>query len=93
MVSTDSKKILKYAKSYGVDAWFIRPKKFSNNGSSKVAAIKHAFKESEKFYGKKNYYILHVDEDLSLNEPNKIPKIYILVSSLIYIKLMLKMAT
>jgi len=61
MVSTDSKKILKYAKSYGVDAWFIRPKKFSNNSSSKVAAIKHAFKESEKFYGKKFEFIVDLD--------------------------------
>ena len=52
VVSTDSKKILKFAKSYGADGWFLRPKKLSSNSSSKVAAIKHAFMEAEKFYAK-----------------------------------------
>ena len=31
VVSTDSKKILKIAKSYGADAWFLRPKKLASN--------------------------------------------------------------
>ena len=29
VVSTDSKKILKIAKSYGADGWFLRPKKLA----------------------------------------------------------------
>ena len=37
--STDSKQIFKYAKTYGADGWFLRPKKLSYNSSSKVAAI------------------------------------------------------
>ena len=31
MVSTDSKQILKYAKSYATDGWFLRSKKLSSN--------------------------------------------------------------
>ena len=30
MVSTDSKRILKYAKSFGADGWFLRPKKLAS---------------------------------------------------------------
>ena len=61
VVSTDSKKILKFAKSYGADGWFLRPKRFSSNTSSKVAAIRHAFVEAEKFYGKKFKFIVDLD--------------------------------
>ena len=43
VVSTDSKKILSMAKSYGAEGWFLRPKKFATNKSSKVPATRHAF--------------------------------------------------
>ena len=39
VVSTNSKKILKKAKSYGADGWFLRPKKLSSDYSPKVPAI------------------------------------------------------
>ena len=39
VVSTDSKKILKIAKSYGADAWFLRPKKLASNRSQKVPSV------------------------------------------------------
>ena len=55
VVSTDSNKILKYAKSYGAEGWFLRPKKLATNKSSKVAAIKHTFIEAEKFYLEANF--------------------------------------
>ena len=61
VVSTDSKKILKLAKSFGAEGWFLRPKKLSSNTSSKVGAIKHAFIEAEKFYDKKFNYIVDLD--------------------------------
>ena len=35
VVSTDSKKIQEVAKKYGAKSWFLRPKKFSNDSSSK----------------------------------------------------------
>ena len=49
VVSTDSKKILRIAKSYGADGWFLRPKKLSLNSSQKIPVIRHALLQSEKF--------------------------------------------
>ena len=39
VVSTDSKKILRIAKSYGADGWFLRPKKLSLNSSQKIPVL------------------------------------------------------
>ena len=61
VVSTDSKKILKIAKSYGADGWFLRPKKLSLNTSKKVLAIRHALFQAEKFYNKKFEIIIDLD--------------------------------
>ena len=61
VVSTDSKKILKIAKSYGADGWFLRPKKLSLNSSQKVPVIRHAFLQAEKFYNKKFETIIDLD--------------------------------
>ena len=61
MVSTDSKKILKIAKSYGADGWFLRPKKLALMTSPKVPVIKHALLQAEKFYNKKFETIVELD--------------------------------
>ena len=53
VVSTDSKKILKMAKFYGAEGWFLRPKKLASDMSPKVPAIKHALVQTEKLYNKK----------------------------------------
>ena len=50
VVSTDSKKIQKTAKYYGAKSWFLRPKKFSHDFSSKLTAVRHALVESEKIF-------------------------------------------
>jgi len=76
VVSTDSKKILKYAKSYGADGWFLRPKKLASDKSSKVLAIKHAFYEAEKFYGKQFKYIVDLDATSPLREVDDIINAY-----------------
>ena len=65
MVSTDSKRILKRAKLYGADGWFLRPKKLSSNSSSKILALQHALREAEKFYDKKFNFIV----DLAVTSP------------------------
>ena len=39
VVSTNSKKILKLAKKYGADCWYLRSKKLSNDYASKVDVI------------------------------------------------------
>ena len=65
IVSTDSLKIQKIAKFYGAKSWFIRPKDISNDNSSKLAAIRHAFIESEKYFNKK----FNICYDLDLTSP------------------------
>ena len=65
IVSTDSLKIQKIAKFYGAKSWFIRPKDISNDNSSKLAAIRHAFIESEKYFNKK----FNICFDLDLTSP------------------------
>lgn len=76
VVSTDSKKILKSAKFYGADGWFIRPKKLSSNLSPKISAIKHALIESEKFYNKKFKFIVDLDVTSPLRKVEDITKAY-----------------
>ena len=76
VVSTDSKKILKLAKYYGADGWFLRPKKLSHSSSSKVAAIKHAFTEAEKHYRKKFGIIVDLDVTSPLRKTEDIKKAY-----------------
>ena len=61
IISTDSMKMLKCAKSYGGEGWFIRPKRLASNTCSKIPAIKHALKKAEKFYNKKFKYIVDLD--------------------------------
>ena len=65
IVSTDSLKIQRIAKLYGAKSWFIRPKNISNDNSSKLSAIRHAFMESEKYFNK-NFSICF---DLDLTSP------------------------
>ena len=76
MVSTDSKKILKCANSYGADGWFIRPKKLSSNSSSKVPVIQHALREAEKFYDKKFNFIVDLDVTSPLRKVEDIINAY-----------------
>ena len=63
VVSTDSKKIQKIAKYYGAKSWFLRPKKFSHDSSSKLLAIRHALIESENYFKKK--FKICVDLDIT----------------------------
>ena len=65
VVSTDSKKILRKAKYYGAEGWFLRPKKLASDYSTKVPVIKHALFEAEKYY-KKNFDIIF---DLDVTSP------------------------
>ena len=76
IVSTDSKKILNYAKSFGAEGWFLRPKKFASDSSSKIPAIKHAVKEAEKFYNKKFSYIVDLDATSPLRKVEDIINAY-----------------
>ena len=61
VVSTDSKKMLTKAKSYGAEGWFLRPKNLATNKCSKILVIKHALEKSEKFYNKKFKFVIDLD--------------------------------
>ena len=74
VVSTDSKKILKRAKLYGAEGWFIRPRKLSLDTSSKIEAIKHALFESERYYKKRFKFIVDLDVTSPLRKVEDIIK-------------------
>ena len=76
VASTDSKQILKYAKSYGADGWFLRSKKLSSNFSSKIPVIKHALIEAEKFYSKSFKFVVDLDVSSPLRNVEDIIKAY-----------------
>ena len=76
MVSTDSKKILKIAKSYGADGWFLRPKKLALTTSPKVPVIKHALLQAEKFYNKKFETIVELEATSPLRKIEDILNAY-----------------
>ena len=76
VVSTDSKKMLVRAKSFGAEGWFIRPKRLASNTCSKIPAIKHALKEAEKFYNKKFKFIVDLDVTSPLRRVEDIVSAY-----------------
>ncbi len=51
VVSTDSEEIAEMARSFGAEAWFLRPPEMATDDVSKLPAIRHAFLESERHYG------------------------------------------
>ena len=53
VVSTDSEEILKQAKKFGAECWFLRPKELSGDLAPKLPAIQHAVKTAESKYKKK----------------------------------------
>ena len=61
--SSDSKKILKISKKYGVDLAINRPKEISSDKIPKIEAIKHLAVNAEKFF--KTRFDLIVDLDVT----------------------------
>ena len=76
IVSTDSKKMLNMAKSFGAEGWFIRPKILASNKCSKIPVVKHALKEAEKFYNKKFKIIVDLDVTSPLRKVEDIVNAY-----------------
>ena len=76
VVSTDSKKILKKARSCGAEGWFLRPKKLALDTSPKVPAIKHALVQAEKLYNKKFETIIELEATSPLRKIEDILKAY-----------------
>jgi CMP-N,N'-diacetyllegionaminic acid synthase len=76
VISTDSKKILAKAKLYGAEGWFIRPKRLASSTCSKIPVIKHALRETEKFYNKKFKFIIDLDVTSPLRSTRDINNAY-----------------
>ena len=52
IVSTDSRKIAEIAERLGADVPFKRPAELAGDKTGKLAALRHALIESEKYYNK-----------------------------------------
>jgi len=63
VVSTDSEEIAEVAKSFGAEAWFLRPENLATDEAFKLPVIRHALLESEKHYG--HEYDVLVDMDVT----------------------------
>ena len=74
VVSTDSKKIQNIALKNKVNCWFLRPKKLSNDKSSKIDAISHALKMAEKKFSENYDIICDLDATSPLRKVSDIQK-------------------
>jgi len=74
--STDSKKFQKIAKKYGLNSFFLRPKKLSTSNIPKIPVIRHALIKSENFYKKKYDYIIDLDVSSPLRTVSDIKKAF-----------------
>ena len=70
VISSDSKKILKFGKKKNIQTLISRPKKYSSDNVSKILAIRHALKYSEQLLNKKFELII----DLDVTSPLRIKK-------------------
>lgn len=61
VVSTDSVEIAEMSKSFGAEAWFLRPAELATDEAPKLPAIRHAFLESEKHYRQKFNVLVDLD--------------------------------
>ena len=61
VVSTDVKNIAEIAKLYGAETWFLRPSELATDEAAKLPAIRHAFIESERYYGHQFDVIVDLD--------------------------------
>lgn len=61
VISTDSDEIASVAMSFGAEVFFKRPSELASDTAAKLPVIRHAFTESEKFYGVEFRYLIDLD--------------------------------
>ena len=76
MVSSDSNEIIETAKSFGADAWFVRPSELATDSSPKIPVIRHAFLEAEKHYDQEFEIIMDLDATSPLRSGDDIINSY-----------------
>ena len=64
------------AVKYGAEAWFIRPKKLSNDKAAKMPVIRHATLEAEKKFNYRFDFICDLDVTSPLRKINDIRNAY-----------------
>tara|TARA_B100001964_G_C14199432_1_gene585036 strand:- start:437 stop:1138 length:702 start_codon:yes stop_codon:yes gene_type:complete len=74
--STDSDRLRKMAVKFGAQAWFIRPKKLSNDKAAKMPVIRHATLEAEKKFKKKFDIVCDLDVTSPLRKIKDIKNAY-----------------
>jgi len=70
IVSTDSKEIAEVARCFGGEVPFMRPGNLAEDKTPKLLAIRHALKESEKFYGERFDIVVDLDATAPLRRIN-----------------------
>jgi CMP-N,N'-diacetyllegionaminic acid synthase len=68
VVSTDSEKIAETAKSFGAEAWFLRPPELAKDETPKLPVIRHAVLESVKHFGHQFDILTDLDATSPLRE-------------------------
>jgi len=76
VVSTDSEAIAETAKSFGAEAWFIRPDEMATEDAPKLPVIRHAFMESEKYFRQQFDTLIDLDATSPLRNVDDIIKAY-----------------
>ena len=76
VVSTDSYEIAETAKTYGAEAWFLRPAELATDKAAKLPAIRHAFMEVEKHYGHQFDVLVDLDATSPLRKVEDIKAAY-----------------
>ena len=61
VVSTDSDEIAEMAKTYGAEAWFLRPAELATDEAPKLPVIRNALLEAEKHYGQQFDILVDLD--------------------------------
>jgi CMP-N,N'-diacetyllegionaminic acid synthase len=76
VVSTDSDEIAEMAKTYGAEAWFLRPAELATDEAPKLPVIRHAFLEAEKHYGQEFEILVDLDATSPLRSVDDINGAY-----------------
>lgn len=75
IISTDSKVIADVALRDGVEMPFLRPARLARDTAGKIDVLRHALKESEKYYGLKFDAVLDLDVTAPIRKVSDIKKI------------------
>tara|TARA_B100000315_G_C14537875_1_gene569380 strand:+ start:199 stop:915 length:717 start_codon:yes stop_codon:yes gene_type:complete len=76
VVSTDSIEIAETAKKYGAECWFLRPSSLATDEAPKLPVIRHALKESEKYYDREFEFLVDLDATSPLRTVDDIKGAY-----------------